>query len=368
MSLTGTVRPPAGRRTAGLAVIGLTGIMIAACSGGGRPATVPVSVPATFPGTAPSTTPAGPAAVAPLTGRTPVTRRPVVVVKIENSPEARPQSGLGAADIVVEELVEGGVTRFAALFQSADPGTVGPVRSIRNVDAAIAGPTHGILTFSGGAAPALAAVSRTGLRLVQESDRSGAYSRVRSRRPPHNLYLRVATLWARSGTEVPDPYLPFSTGGAGPAVGSPGSVTGGGPSSGGGPAVTSAALTFSAAERPSWTFDTRTRRWLRSESGGRRAVDARGARLVADNVLILRVRIGDAGYLDPIGDPVPETLLTGSGAAALLTDGRQLTGTWSKAGTGARLQLKGEDGRRLAVPPGRTWIELVPVQGTVRVR
>jgi hypothetical protein len=289
-----------------------------------------------------------------------------VVVKIENSAQARPQSGLQAADIVVEELVEGGLTRFAAFYQSADPGRVGPVRSVRHVDAAIAGPTHGILVFSGGAGPALAVVSRTGLRLVQEGDPSGAFSRIRTRSAPHNLYFRVGTLWARPGSGVPPAYLPFTSTGAGIGAAAAGAPA---PGAAQEAPATSAALAFSVVQRPSWTFDRATGRWRRSETGGHAAVSAGGALLVADNVLILRVRIRDAGYPDPAGNPVPETVFTGTGGAVLLHGGRRVTGTWSKSGPLAALQLAGADGRPLRLSPGRTWIELVPVQGGgVRIR
>lgn len=350
-----------GRRAACLIVFAVPALL-AACSGGPpQPAvTTPSGTPAASATPAPKTpaptasTLATATAVAPLTGLPGVAARPVIVVKIENSPQARPQSGLQAADIVIEELVEGGETRFAVFFQSTDPGQVGPVRSVRNVDAAIAGPTRGVLAFSGGAAPALAAVSRAGVRLVQEGDPSGAYQRLRTRVAPHNLYLRPAVLWRGAAPGVPPAYLPFAAGGPGTAPGAPAS---------------SVALAFSGAERPSWTFDRASGRWLRKETGGRVAVSADGSRLAADNVLILRVRVRDAGYRDPIGNPVPESVFTGTGQAVLLTDGRQSTGTWSKPGITDPVVLNGADGRPLRLRPGRTWIELVPLQGgSVQVR
>src|SRR5699024_2796891 len=78
--------------------------------------------------------------------------RAAVSVKIENSPAARPQVGLQRADIVWEQLVEGGMTRFVATYHSDLPEEVGPIRSIRPMDAAIAGPAGGVLAFSGGQA------------------------------------------------------------------------------------------------------------------------------------------------------------------------------------------------------------------------
>ncbi len=65
----------------------------------------------------------------PLTGM-PITdpalaNRVALVVKIDNHPDARPQSGLNQADIVFEENVEQ-LTRFAAVFQTQQPGSGRP--------------------------------------------------------------------------------------------------------------------------------------------------------------------------------------------------------------------------------------------------
>ena len=79
-------------------------------------------------------------------------------------------------------------------------------------------------------------------------------------------------------------------------------------------------------------------------------------------MLALRVKVGDAGYRDPAGNPVPETRFTGKGDAMLFHDGRLVRGTWSKPGLAAPLQLRTKAGE-LTVPPGKVWIELVPQNG-----
>ncbi|MDR1798341.1 MAG: DUF3048 domain-containing protein, partial [Bifidobacteriaceae bacterium] len=87
----------------------------------------------------------------PLTGLPgEVVERPAVAYKIENSPEARPQTGLDQADVVWETIVEGGIPRYIAVFHSKIPDVVGPVRSIRPMDGPIVCPTKGLLAFSGG--------------------------------------------------------------------------------------------------------------------------------------------------------------------------------------------------------------------------
>lgn len=57
--------------------------------------------------------------------------RPVVAT-ISNHPAARPQSGLADADQIYEFLAEGGITRYAAVFQSKVPDHMGPIRSARD--------------------------------------------------------------------------------------------------------------------------------------------------------------------------------------------------------------------------------------------
>src|SRR6185312_9136905 len=146
----------------------------------------------------PTTTPPPPPPppVYPLTGvQSPgVVVRPALAVKIENSIDARPQTGLNAADMVWEEVVEGGITRYVAVYQSVLPPEVGPVRSVRPMDPAIAAPLHGLLAFSGGQQQYVDAVSAAGLQVLSMDAGADGFYRVRSRRAPHNVYATTQTL------------------------------------------------------------------------------------------------------------------------------------------------------------------------------
>jgi len=79
-------------------------------------------------------------------------------------------------------------------------------------------------------------------------------------------------------------------------------------------------------------------------------------------VLVLRVEVGDAGYKDPAGNPVPETKFTGTGEALVFHGGEVVHGTWTKAGFGGDIELESKDGE-LTLPPGKVWMELVPESG-----
>ena len=261
--------------------------------------------PSTPPRAVPKATPAAQHVVAgralsvrtsPLTGRPTRPRildRPVLTVKIENSVDARPQTGLAAADLVVEELVEGGITRFAAMFQSKLPRNVGPVRSVRNVDASLAGPTHGLLAYSGGAGHVLRIVGHAPVQQLAPGQAGNAYHRTSRRRAPHNLYANTRKLFAHAhrGHRTRRAYLPFAPNAAraSTAAGTRAHVL---------------RLRFSTGEHPTWTYERVRHRWMRSE-GSRPARTTSGARLVASNVIVLRVRTRDAGYKDPRATSCP---------------------------------------------------------------
>src|SRR5438552_8624397 len=143
-----------GRHGVGVVVVAGAAAAVAACSSSHRAATRRSAT--TAPTTASTTAgppPALPGGVGPLTGLAAdpaVVRRPALVVKIDNAPKARPQAGLNQADIVVEEGVEGGITRFATIFHSGDADPVGPVRSARTSDIFIASAlNHPLFAYSG---------------------------------------------------------------------------------------------------------------------------------------------------------------------------------------------------------------------------
>src|ERR1019366_3218028 len=121
-----------------------------------------------------STTTTVPVPVAPLTGLPDpggsALHRPALTVKIENTPEALPQWGIEDADVVYEEIVNGGITRLAAIFNSLAPVKVGPVRSVRPTDTQVVWPIGGIFAFSGGAPYAVASIGTVpSLKLVNET-------------------------------------------------------------------------------------------------------------------------------------------------------------------------------------------------------
>jgi hypothetical protein len=220
-----------------------------------------------------------------------------------------------------------------------------PVRSVRTTDIGIVAPTGGVLVGSGGARRVLAAIDAAGIEVVTEGD--PGMSRDRSRRAPYNVVLDPgAALGPFGGMTAPaTPYLPW----AGADSVAPE-----------GTSATTAAVRFSPAHTTRWQWSDG--HWLQADD-----LAAAGDEFRPANLLVLRVTTRDAGYLDPAGNPVPETVLEGSGEAFLLTSGRVVDGRWSKAALTAPLQLRDLTGAALTVPPGPTWIELVPEAGSVEI-
>jgi Protein of unknown function (DUF3048) N-terminal domain/Protein of unknown function (DUF3048) C-terminal domain len=261
---------------------------------------------------------------------------PVLVTKMDNTYASAPQVGLGSADLVVEELVEGGLTRLAAFYYSQIPDLVGPVRSMRASDIGIVSPVGGTMVTSGAAGQTIARIKGAGIQFFAEG--SKGFARDSSRSAPYNLFANLADVATEAAVDAtrPDDYLPW------------------GPEEDfakGQPAKTIAAV-FGGGHTTNWTYNGKG--YVNQNSYA-----AEGDQFPADTVLVLRVAVGDAGYLDPAGNPVPETKLEGKGEAMIFHDGRLVRGTWKKTGLDAAITLSTKAGA-LEVPAGHTWIELVP--------
>lgn len=282
--------------------------------------------------------------VAPLTGLPDPSgvaqTRPVLSVKVENTPDVRPQAGLEAADVVWDEVVEGQITRFLAMYQSRSTDVVGPIRSVRLTDPLIVWPVGGIFAFSGGAPYAVHAIEQAPVTLVDEAKAGDAMFRDSSRRAPHNLFGRPDALFAKGGKPVPPPPL-FTYRKAGAQAS--------------GQAVASASIGFARGYDVTYTWDAASGSWPRSSVAG--PFKARsGAQIAPANVVVLKVV-----YRGGLGEIGAEAQLVGQGEATVLTGGHAVTGTWSRADQASPIQLHDRAGAPIALAPGSTWVELPDV-------
>lgn len=288
----------------------------------------------------------------PLTGvvTSEVAARPALAVKIENSTVSRPQTGLEHADMVWEEVVEGGITRFVAVYHSQAPEVVEPVRSVRPMDPAIVAPLRGLLAYSGAQQPFIDAVNAAGIQSVIMDKGHAGFSRDRRRAAPHNVIGNMAAFWGQAdGNRAVPPPAQFKYA---RAAGKGSAATAGTPAN-------RLDVTLSRAQRTVWDWDAGASVYVRSD-GGSPAVSTAGVRLSATNVLLLSVEMVNTPFLDPSGAPVPETRLVASGTGVLATGGKSVPVNWSKASVGDLLVLTLGDGKPALLDPGNTWIELVP--------
>lgn len=341
------MRRTSQRRASTVAV--LCAVALAACSG--PPVPGPTDSPTGGPGKTAPPDPVVPAAW-PLTGvEGEVVDRPAVSVKIENTPQARPQSGLEDADIVWENIVEYGVPRFAAMFHSTLPEEVGPIRSVRPADARIVSPVGGLLAYSGGAPAVLRLLRDMPVQAMSEDDGDPGFYRLRSRPRPHNVYGSLEVFLEEADGEhadPPDPQFAYAARPGGSTAEQHGSPT------------ERIRLALSSAARPSWTWDAGAGRWLRSE-GSSPALSVDGDRLAAMNVVVIEVVSFDSGFSAQTGAPVPDLRLEGEGDGLVATGGRSVQVTWSKDARDEPLVLTGPDGAEATLAPGNTWVELVPL-------
>ncbi|MBI2324736.1 MAG: DUF3048 domain-containing protein [Chloroflexi bacterium] len=297
-----------------------------------------------------------------------VTRRPLVV-KIDNAPEARPQIGFGQADMVWELLAEGNITRYAAMFHSQDPGTVGPIRSARFTDRYTTPMVRGALAYSGASTvitDLIRADAAEGRYLDLDANLRGAtFYFDLSRRSPHNTFtsgtrLRqsVASL-STAAVRVPRfPFLARSTDTAG-VGGMRGSV-----------AATEFRIPYrSDRALVTWRYDAGSgtyARWQNDEGSPVRTVDG-GTRapIAARNVAVMWTDFVDSGQRDTVGSVVFDQRMTGTGPASVFRDGLRQDGTWSRGSVFEAFRFTTVSGEQILLAPGHTWFHVIPIDWVV---
>lgn len=278
-----------------------------------------------------------------------VNKREVVGVMIENSPDARPQSGLNQASIVYEAVAEGGITRFLALFQENQPEYLGPIRSSRPYYLDWLLPFDAAYAHVGGSPQALADIKSLGVKDIDQFYNSGAYSRVSNRYAPHNVYSSLSRLTAAAASKgyTSSTFTSFVRNEKEDAT-----VT---------PKVTSIDFSISAPlYNPHYDYDAASHTYKRSE-GGKPHTDEKSGQVLAPKVVIALV-VPSA----PAGDGTHNSYSTvGSGPMYVFQDGQLYQGTWKKDSRSAQLVFTGTDGQPLKLSPGQTWISMVNTTGSV---
>lgn len=285
---------------------------------------------------------------APLTGQVvpSVMQRPALSIKVDNSPPALPQSGLNNADIVTDALVEGGLTRLLATYQSQDAAQVGPIRSARPVDAALLRQLGGgIFAYSGSNPGEIAPVKAQSTATLLSFDAGvSAFKQLPGHPVPYQVFASTSDLYsagekAGAQSNPPNPIFTYSN-----------TVPQG--SSG-----VTARVPMSNVSSATWTWDPSTQTYLRTQNG-KPDVLADGSRISANNIVVMSVAIGPTGIFDAAHNEDPYVIVTGSGPVSVLRNGRLITGTWSRPAVEDTMKLTDSSGATIPLQPGRTWIEL----------
>lgn len=274
---------------------------------------------------------------------------PVTGVMIENSPDARPQSGLNQAGIIFEAVAEGGITRFLALFQDTSPDYIGPIRSSRPYYLDWLLPFDAAYAHVGGSPDALAQIKSLNVKDMDQFSNGGSYQRITQRYAPHNVYTSMQALHdleqAKGFTTSNFTSFPRAEKGQPAAQPNPTAID----------------LSISSyLYNPHYDYDAASNSYKRSE-GGKPQTDEKSGDQLAPKVVIALVMPsaiasdGTHTSYDTIG----------SGPMFIFQNGGLIQGTWKKDSRTAQFVFLGNDGQPVKLAPGQTWISMVGTSGAV---
>jgi hypothetical protein len=305
---------------------------VAACGGGAS--TTAASSAAQAAVTSATTTPAPTPAATPTPVPTPTpapTPPPLaapLMVQVENAPDARPQSGLGEADVVYEYETEGGISRFTTLWFNPPSVQVGPVRSARLATIKLVHTWDGTLVYSGSTDYVLGKLASSGDRYYNETTSQGALFRIGSRFAPHNLYTDGSHLTALANRvhAAPTSYQLWART---PLTALPN----------GGTSASTATVGISNFESPRFTWNAGLGGYTRSEPTGQLVDAATGKPWTVPTIVILQVPVTVAPEVEDVsGTHGLDFAIQGSGPAQVLMGGFSFTGTFNQGDSGLMRQ------------------------------
>jgi len=271
------------------------------------------------------------------------TKLPVTGVMIENSPDARPQSGLKNSGVVFEAIAEGGITRFLVLYQQEKPQLIGPVRSLRLYDVEWLAAFDAGICHVGGSAAALSEIRNGSYRDLDQFFDSGSYWRASNRYAPHNVYTSFEKLDALNAAKgyTTSTFTGFSR------IDGKTSKT---------PDATNIDITISSPSyNSSYIYDAATNTYARSQ-GGEPHLDSESGQITPS--VVIAMKVDESTILE---DGYRENITTiGSGDAVIFQNGIAINATWHKATRLDQITFTGADGNDIPLVRGQTWITAVP--------
>lgn len=271
------------------------------------------------------------------------TTQAVTGIMIENSPDARPQSGIKNSGVVFEAIAEGGITRFLAIYQEQKPQLIGPVRSVRMYYVDWIAAFNASVAHIGGSAGALAEVRNGSYRDIDQFFNASTYWRATDRYAPHNVYTsfeRIDALNKQKGYTTSS-FTGFTR-----------------KDSRGSEALTATSINVtisSALYNSSYVYNAATNTYDRSQ-GGAPHLDREEGQISPRVVVVLKVNettVMEDGWRQSIQ-------AIGSGPAYIFQDGTAKEVSWSKTSRTEQIKFTDAEGKDVPLARGQTWITAVP--------
>lgn len=272
-----------------------------------------------------------------------ITTQNTTGIMIENSPDARPQSGLKNSGVVFEAIAEGGITRFLAVYQEQKPQLVGPVRSVRMYYVDWIAAFNASVAHIGGSSAALAEVRNGSYKDIDQFFNAGAYWRATDRYAPHNVYTSFEKLDALNASKgyTTSEFTGFTR------KDSAASAT---------PDATQISVDISGpAYNSTYLYNATTNSYDRSQ-GGAPHLDREDGQISPRVVVVLDVQqstVFEDGYRESIN-------VIGSGVAHIFQDGVVKAVTWNKVSKNAQITFTDSEGKDVPLARGQTWVTAVP--------
>jgi hypothetical protein len=285
-----------------------------------------------------------------LSGRPGLADHAVLAVKLDNTGSSNPWSGLKAADVIYLEQVEGGLSRYMAIYSSTYPASVGPVRSARISDIELLR-QYGKVAFAySGVQTRMLPVLKKAYLIDVSDDHGGlGYHRDFKRPAPYNLFGTPTVLLRRAGHPTQAVDVGFTFADAVPA---------------GGTRLAKVSASFPAT-RVGFVWSAADGRFLASMNG-RRAMATEGGQLGGTTVIIQYVNVSRSIYHDHNGNYTPMSSTVGTGAALILRNGQYWRGTWSRprASSGTQWLVNGQP---FPLAGGQVWVLLIDRKTPARI-
>ncbi len=284
-----------------------------------------------------------------------------LAIKVSNSPEVRPQSGLNSADLVFEHFAEGGITRFTAVFYGKDPEQVGSVRSGRLIDLEVPAMYGALFAYSGSSAGVKDQIRSSDLfpqQIAAPDFGTGEPYFYRNPREglafEHTLFTNPKVLRQladeREINQRPEHPVLMSFSDAAPTWGQ---------------AVSSFDINYlprmCTAE---WVYDEGLGKWRRSVTGQAHTDYLTGEQITASNVVVIYAHHIETDILEDTwggGHMSIQIQVWGGGPALVFRDGQMYQGHWKREGRDHMLTFWDQWGNPIPLKPGNSWIQLVPL-------